>query len=278
MILGCTTPWAKNYNPAATQDDGSCIYLEKVAGVCYEFTDIPEEDTLDQSFTVSYAMTRGWSFYHDYNPDFYFHTRNKFMNLKDGIGYYMNAGPRGVYHGSTVNPFFIDVVFAGMGALKLPNQARYTSVNEPFPAMTIDSVNWVSEVRAAGNDPEDDNSPALYGETITAVTIWNAYQTSGKILLDQGKISLQPSNNRNSEQKWAFNDFKDIVKNQGVSFLLDIFHDYAVDYTNTNLNFPWFQKRLIEGKYFIVRFEFDNNNDKQITLHDLDVDVVKSYR
>lgn len=278
MILGCTVPWAKNYDPAATQDDGSCIYLEKVGAICYEFTDVPVEDTVDQSFTLSYAMTRGWSFYHDYNPDFYFHTRNRFMNLKDGLGYYSNEGPRGVYYGATVNPFFIDVVFSGQAALKLPNQARYTSVLEPYPSMVLDSINWVSEVRASGNDPEDDNAPALYNETITAVTIWNNFQTSGRVVLDQNKLSLQKSNNFNSEQKWAFNDFRDIVKNQGVSFLLDIFHDYTVDSTNTELNYSWFKKRLIEGKYFIVRFEFDNNNDKQITLHDLDVDVTKSYR
>jgi len=280
MTPGCTVPWAKNYNPGADTDDGSCIYLQKIGGICYEFSDVPQSSLLNTGFTLSYALGRGWSFYHDYNPDFYFHTRNRFMCLKDGRGYYINEGPRGKYFGSTVNPFFIDVVFAGMSALKLPGQARYTQVLEPYPALTLDSVNWVSEVRGAGNDPAIDNAPALYNETITAVTIWNNYQTSGRILLDRNKISLEDSNNRNTELKWTFNGFRDVVKDQGVSFLLDIFADYAIDTSNTTplASIPWFKKRLIEGKYFIIRFEFDNNNDKQITLHDLDADISKSYR
>lgn len=28
QILGCTNPSATNYDPAATQDDGSCLYDE----------------------------------------------------------------------------------------------------------------------------------------------------------------------------------------------------------------------------------------------------------
>ncbi len=278
MNLGCTVPWAKNYDPGADTDDGSCIYLQKIGGVCYEFSDVPASDLLDRGFTLSYALGRGWSFYHDYNPDFYFHTRNRFMNLKEGKGYYMNEGLHGRYHSNVIKPFFIDVVFAGSTALKMPGQARYTQVLEPYPAMTLDSVNWVSEVRLQGNDPATDNSPTLYNETITAVTIWNNYQTSGRIVLDQNKISLQQSNNRNTELKWTFNKFRDIVLNQGVAFLLDIFADYATDTANTTATYSWFNKRLIEGKYFIVRFEFDNNNDKQIILHDMDVDVSRSYR
>jgi hypothetical protein len=278
MTPGCTVPWAKNYNPGADIDDGSCIYLQKVGGVCYEFSDIPVADLLSRSFTLSYALTRGWSFYHDYNPDFYFHTRSRFMCLKDGKGYYINEGVRGKYFGSTINPFFIDVIFAGSSALKLPGQQRYTTIQEPFPAMTLDALNWVSEVRASGNNPDIDDQPALYNETITAITIWNNYMTSGKVLLDPTKISLERTNNRNSELKWTMNGFRDIVKTQGVSFLLDIFADYAIDGNNTLALQPWFRRKLIEGKYFIIRFEFDNNNNKQITLHDLDVDVSKSYR
>lgn len=278
MTLGCTVPWAKNYNPGADTDDGSCIYLQKVGGVCYEFSDVPVQNLLDRSFTLSYALTRGWSFYHDYNPDFYFHTRNRLMNLKDGKGYYMNEGIRGKYHDNIVNPFFIDVIFAGLPALKMAGQQRYTTIQEPLPAMVLDAVNWVSEVRATGNNPDIDDQPALYEETITAITVWNNYMTSGRILLDSPKVSLEMVNNRNSELKWTMSKFRDIIKTRGVNFLLDIFADYAIDGNNTLAVQPWFKQKLIEGKYFIVRFEFDNNNNKQITLHDLDVDVSKSYR
>lgn len=279
-MLGCTIPWAENYNPSATEDDGSCIYLESIDGVCYEFTDVPRDQQLDQSFTLSYALERkAWSFYHDYWPDMYLHTRSKFMNLKTNQAYYHNEGLRGVYHNQGITqPFFIDLLFATNSALKLPSQARYTQVFEPYPKMVLDNINWVSEVRNTGNDPEMDDQPALYNETITAITIWNNYQCTGRIPLDGSVLSLTEANNRNSEQKWNFNSFRDILTDQGTQFLKDIFHDYGVDQAMVDINKPWFNKRLMEGTYFIVRFEFDNNNDKQITLHDLDVDVSKSYR
>ncbi len=30
VVLGCTDPLASNYNPAATIDDGSCLYLAPI--------------------------------------------------------------------------------------------------------------------------------------------------------------------------------------------------------------------------------------------------------
>lgn len=279
-VLGCTVPWAENYNPSATQDDGSCIYVQPIGADCYEFSDIPEAEIVDQSFTLSYSLERkGWSFYHDYWPDFYMHTRTALLNLKNSVGYYNNKGPRGIYHGNiTPMPFFIDVLFATNSAVKEAPYARYQRVPEPYPTFILDNINWVSEVKATGNDMTDDDQPALFNETLTAITVWNNYQTSGRITLDPQKLSLQFGNNRNSEEKWNFNKFRDILNTVGETFIGNIFSDYLIDTSKLNPNLSWYNKRLIQGKYFIIRFEFDNNNNKQITLYDLDTDVTKSWR
>lgn len=257
-MLGCTNPAAVNYNPAATENDGSCIYLVKVGEDCHQFE---EADPVDYSFTLSYEVSEDkWSFYHDYYPNYYFHTRNKIYNLLGKRIYEMNAGPRGVYHGnSTPYPFFFDAVFSG---------------NE---SLVLNSVIWNSEVQSGGNTVADDDMPSLYNETITAITVWNNYQCTGRIDLKE-KTPLLESNNRNSELTWSFNDFRDIVKTQGAKFLDSLFENFKVTESAIDRNLPWYNKRLIEGMYFIVRFEFNNLNDKQITMYNVDLNASKSFR
>lgn len=260
MPLGCTNPAAKNYDPSADQDDGTCVYLVEMNGQCLEFEDA-QEIIVDRSFTLSFDfIDKKWSFFHDYFPDYYIHTRKSLYTTKNSKIYEHNKGPRGLYYDQNQeSPFIIDVLFAN----------KETTI--------LNSVNWISEVRAAGNREADDNAPALYNETITAITIWNNYQCSGRIMLDKNNPPLLSRNNRNAEQNWHFNDFVNIAK-ENTQFLLDIFNNYRVIESEVNRNAAWFKKQPIEGKYFIVRFEFTNTDDKQITLHDVDIDADVSYR
>jgi hypothetical protein len=287
-MLGCTSPTAKNYDPTATEDDGSCVWLDNIEGTCYEFTEVPDVSTVDNSFTVSMAVEQdsmkpeGWVYFHDYLADAYIHIRNtqpRLINLSGNKLFYQSEGQKGIYHfNTTPKPFFIDVLFAGTPALNQPRSAMYQQAYKPYPSLILNSVNWVSEVRATGNNIFDENKRALYLETITAITIWNEYQTSGRIELTQGIAGLTPGNSRNSEETWNFNGFRNILDNLTDQFIQDIFHDYLIDSTKLSPNLPWWEKRLMQGKYFIIRFEFDNNNNKQIMLHDMDADINKSIR
>lgn len=284
-MLGCTSPTAKNYDPSATEDDGSCIWLDNIAGTCFEFTEVPAEETKDNSFTVSMAIDQeslkpqGWVYFHDYFPDAYVHTRNKLLNLKNNISFFHSAGPKGIYHYNTnPQPYFIDVLFSGQTALNLPASERYRQAMKPFPSLILNSVNWITEVRATANNAVDDNSRALFLETLTSITIWNQYQTSGKITLVQGMEGLTIDTTRNAEETWQFNTFRNILDNLTDQFILDLFQDFRLIDTALNYNLPWWEQRLIEGKYFIIRFEFDNNNNKQIILEDVDADISKSAR
>lgn len=247
---GCTNPKAKNYNPSADVEDGSCIYLEKVNGICYAFQDVSVID--DKSYTVSFSLDgQGWVFFHDYLPDFYFSTKTQLYNLKNRSIYKHNAGAPGVFHDGAVKPFFIDAVF--------------TADSE----MILDSVQWMGEVL--------NNRQEVEFSTLTHITIWNNQQCTGRIALDQVFNNLEYIA-RKTQAIWSFNSFKDMLAAYGVQFLLDIFHNFAVDGSAIDMNKPWFDQDLIHDSFFIIRLEFDNTSGKQFVLHGADINADKSYR
>lgn len=250
-ISGCTNPYAVNYNPQATQDDGSCYYLNKVGGVCYAFQDVAQ--LIDRSFTLSWSVVdNNWVFFHDNVPDFYFSTREQLYNLKSGKIFQHNAGPPGVYHDpNVIKPFLVDVVFNGDKEL------------------TLNTINWITEVLNA------DGSVASF-DTLTHITVWNSYQCSGRIALSQTFADLQQEM-RKTVGRWFFNDFRNKLLQDGVAFLQDIFGNFDVKPGVTG-ELPWFEQQLLEDNYFIVRFEFDNTTGKQVYLEDVNINFDPSYR
>jgi hypothetical protein len=251
MSQGCTSPYAANYDPTATQDDGSCVFLLKHAGNCFKFTDAPAQQ--DKSFTLSYSLHyKAWVFFHDWNgtPDMYMHTRKQLYTLQNGSIYQHNAGNPGQFYDGVIKPFFIDVVF--------------TDKQE----MTLNALKWVTEVLTSSQE--------LEFSTLTHITIWNNQQCTGRTAISDIFDSLTYQV-RKTESVWSFDDFKDQVTTRGTQFLADIFSNFAVDASQLGEK-PWYDQGPIEGSWFIVRLEFDNQSGNQIVLHDVDVSVDKSYR
>lgn len=250
----CTNPVAVNYNPNATSDDGSCLYLDKIGGVCYAFEDLAPGSVQDQSFTLSWSLEMdNWVFFHDYIPDFYMQTRDKLFAVSKGNIFRFNEGAPGVFMDGQTKPFFIDVVFNDQ------------------EERTLDTVRWISSVL----NPDSSTAPF---DTLTHITIWNSQQCTGRVPLAQVFTDLQYSATRKTEGWWSFNNFRDQVIQQGSSFLQDIFNNFAVDGTKLSSTLPWFEQLLLEDNYFIVRFEFDNSTGKKIYLEQTEVDSDKSYR
>lgn len=256
----CTNPNAVNYNPQATSDDGSCLYLENIGGVCYAFQDVGPNEMIDQSFTLSWGLEKdNWVFFHDYMPDYYIQIREKLVNLKNGRIYKNNLGLNGVYHDNTPRSFLMDVVF------------QEKDKQQENLQLTLNAVRWLSTVQ----NPDGSEAPT---DTLTHITIWNSKQCTGRIALAQVFSDLEYKNMRNTEGYWSFNNFKDKVIAEGVQFLGNIFNNFAVDPTQVSDTLPWYERQLLEDVYMIVRFEFDNTSGKKLYLEDTQLDVDKSYR
>lgn len=252
--MNCTNPKAENYDPLAIEDDGSCIYLEKIAGVCYAFRDLNSTELSNKSFTVSWSITGdGWVFFHDYIPDYYFSTRDKLYTIKGNTIFKHNAGPHGQYYTESIKPFFVDVV------LKIDGEG------------TLETLNWITEVINT-NETTDRN------KTFTHLTIWNSKQCTGRIAVESIFKELQYETSRESRGVWSFNHFRNKVKTVGNQFLRDIFLNFAVIDAELSNSIPWFEQQQLEDNYFIVRFEFDNSSDQKIFVHEMGGQIAPSYR
>ena len=150
-MTGCLNINAVNYNGLADTEDYSCKYLIKHAGICHLFQDVvPPTDLVDKSFTMSYSVKESsWVFFHDYIPDFYFHTRENLFSIKEQKVYKHNDGHAGQYYSGT-KPFFIDIVFRGK------------------EDMLLESIQWVSEFLTSSTD--------LKFSTISHISIRNSIQ------------------------------------------------------------------------------------------------------
>lgn len=265
MPTGCTHITANNYSPTATEWDHSCIYVLSVTAtnsygssqVCLLFKDVEEEQMENVSFTISYSVEGdNWVFFHDYIPDFYYTTREKLYSVSGNKFFKHHVGPPGKYYSESVKPFFIDVVF------------------KDDQELILETINWISTVFT---DYTDGHSRGSEWETLTHITIWNSQQHTGKIALQDVFAYLQYETSRNTNGQWSFNDFRNALLTRGVPFLQSLFKDFAV-MPNMTGSKDWYDAELLQDKYFVVRFEFDNSNGKIVTLHETAVQAIKAKR
>lgn len=224
-----------------------------IAGMPHTLRPIAPPVLTDESFTLSWSMDEdGFASFHDYIPDVLFNTREQLFSLKGGKLYTHHAGPPGLYYDPVPHSFYIDVVF-----------------NQP-KEFTVDSVAWYADVTGIG--------PAIFEKTLTHITVSSAYQCSGRIPVTSLTDSLYGHNARNTSTFWTLNTFRDIVKVRGSAFLDSIFNDYLPLASNISPGSSWFSRKLLQGKSFVVRFEYDNLDGSSIALKEVGVNITQASR
>lgn len=245
--LGCTNPAANNYDPSATEDDGSCVFLVEVGDICYYFQEIAADQVEDRSFTLSYSIeSDSWVFYHDYIPDFYVGTRKQLYTSKESKLWQHNTGPMGLFYDQTTpQPFFIDIVF------------NYSE------EVLMDSIQWFTETLTALEAVDE-------FATFNYITVWNSQQCTGKLpITDYVPYSL--TGIRKTISEFSFNELRDIVIDRSGDFIADIFSNFRPIDAQLDTNMPWYEKRFLQSNYFIVRLEYDNVAANAISLHSTDI-------
>lgn len=256
----CIKPSSSNFDPSTTEAESHCVWLKKIDGKCLVFEEPTE--TVDHSFTASWSVLGNWVFFHDYYPDFYAQTREKLLSYKSKSLYKHNEGGYGKFYEETpegvqtVKPFFVDMVFKADSELLL------------------ETLEWTSSVLYDTSDLKARDSE---WKTLTHISIWNSQQHTGRIELKDVFEDMKYDTSRNTRGIWSFNKFRNTLKDRGTQFLLDIFNNYAVD-SNQVEEKSWYEAELLQDKYFVVRLEFDNLVQKQLTLHEVSITAQKVSR
>lgn len=253
MPLGCTNSSAANYDPSATENDGSCVFLAKVGDNCYYFQEFNPAQIVDNSFTLSFTVEGNeWVFYHDYLPDFYIPTRDKLYTLKDKAIWKHNSGPMGKFYDTDPHPFFIDVVF------------NYEQ------EVLLDSVQWFTELLSNLGTVDEFT-------TFTHITVWNSHQCTGRLAITD-YIPYDLGGIRKTVSEFSYNELRDIVKDRSGEFVSDIFSNFRPIDAALDMNMPWYDKRFLQSNYFIVRLEYDNAVSKALSLHNSGIIATPTVR
>ena len=145
--------------------------------------------------------------------------------------------------------FYVDVVFSFGEEVFLNSVQFITKILH-----NIDSVtNWRS---------------------ITHISIWNDSQHTGRIAIDNIKNFVTGTSKSRSE--YSFNEFRDLVKDQTVDILEDIFGDFIPKEGSIDENKPWYEQAYLQDRFFIVRLEYDNTIDTEVSIHEISTTIEPS--
>lgn len=202
----------------------------------------------DIPFTINYYLggeDMGFLSKDDYIPHLFATTRTNLYsvdNANKNKVYIHNANNRGVFYGTRF-PSKIGVLF---------NFEDETEVHD---------VSLKTEVIKAGTK---------YDESISKLLIYNQFQSSGNIDMSVFSDIDDYNTIRNIGNSWNFNHFRDMSINPNLS-LIDADGDSIA--SNINKSKDWREQSPFISNLVVVQMEFDNADDKEFYLNDVNVDV-----
>jgi len=226
----------------------------------------------DESWTISFnALTKSWTSFHSYIPDFYLTSKTEFMS-----GF--NSGVSTFVWKHSLNQSKNN--YQDFYNRQYPQVLELSMVKEPMLTDIYDSVNFITTAEVF--DVPSGEWATVDNITYDQVILSNSYQLSDTLVLTPKKddIANAMSNTisgttpnsiliSNNEGTWMFNNFRDTVNIQsGALFTNDwgvlqneyVTYGYIDKVPNpalpTGLN--WFNQQRFRDKYLSVRFIFTN--------------------
>lgn len=235
------------------------------------------EEVRDLSWTLSfYPDFDYWLSYHDFQPFGIFATRNNVLSFNDKEIYVHNQENFVKYYKGEIFKSLINPV------LKSPYNTRNKYVSAVF-------TNVLFRCDIVKDKKVDRN------KTLTRISFHNSYQSSNKITLipfDDRKTYLEQYDQYNirlSHNYWQFNKFRDLKLDKREltweewdSLKTIVFNENnsEIETLNTNIdnNQPIQRKRKFIDEYMIVLLEFDNEEQDQFLLHDINYITLPALR
>lgn len=200
-----------------------------------------------KNFTVSFDFNKlEWGTAHDFTPEYMFNTRKNLFSFRGNDLYTHNVGDRGKYYG-IVYPFYVDFI--------VNDEAKIQKL--------LEAIYFFCKVK-------NSDGSINQRKTITAITIWNDQHCTGKIDLNTNETDslFIDANVKVVDERWQFDDIKDSVDDPSNLFISSLLTDSRP--IISNLRTPiWYDTEPVRGKYFIVRLEYSNIENKEVHLRDV---------
>lgn len=210
----------------------------------------------ENEFTLSYCgETKSWITQHDYHPNYIFSTRNGiYAGVNSNFKFYKHNSKtlKCIFYDGIMYNSYIDVVFN--------EQQNITKLFFNF--------NWITNVITLNGVVKDK-------ETLTGLLVYNDTQCSGAIDLQANSNVWFGNDARNIEETWHFNEFRDVIKDPSLPFL-DNNGELIV--SNINNNKAWFDKSKFISKFAVVRFIYNNVNQRDLFIVSVDSNMRQSKR
>lgn len=200
-----------------------------------------------RSYTLSYDLAKQeWAFAHDYIPDYIFNTRTTLYSFKDNKLYTHNIGEYGNFYG-VVYPFYVDYI--------VNDKSKQEKI--------LASVTWLVKNKNADGSINQSKS-------ITSITVWNDQHCTGKIdiVTNESDSLFVDANTKVKDERWSFDDLNDAVIDPNIRFVSTLLTDSRPIASNIQAS-PWYDSEPLRGKYFIVRLEYSNIENKRVHLREL---------
>ena len=202
----------------------------------------------DIPFTMSFydgGEELGFLSKHDYVPFLFASTRNNVYSVcvdRKNEVYIHNANNKGTYYG-----------------VKYPSKVAVLFTNGQEFSLSNIAINSI--VRKGYN---------RFNETISKLLIYNQFQCSGNIDIATFSEITDYNKIRNIGNTWYYNNFRDMQTSSDVQ-CIDI--DGEVIESTINNSKEWFDQSSFISNLVVVQMEFDNNNDKEFTLNDVNINA-----
>lgn len=241
---------------------------------CLPGTQLIDPSTYDCSWTKSFSIKfNGWTAWHDYTPNFYINTPDKFYAWEyatEGLWKHNVESLHQNYFG-TKGDFIVEFV----------------SLSDPIQSRLWDSFKLITD--ASKFDSVTESYVDQRFVTFDEAMFYNSRQNSGFISLVPKDTQPDPEDymlqqltevtgqaliDRN-ERDWTINDFRDMVvdytvpmflkdkaSTQGVGYVDKVLNPSAIDLTK-----DWTQQEVFRDKYLIIRLIFNTFDDTKLVLN-----------